>query len=106
MTKRTAPRSGARDVDYTVTGIIVIVAIVVITAVFLARPSTVDALPGSTLGGKAFDAGGTAVEPSACEQSSFCDGTRLVRQGADCRQYEAFCTYGCSYRDGHAVCNS
>jgi hypothetical protein len=96
----------AKDVDYTIPGLIAIVATVLLTALFFAQPNVAE---GANLSGQAYGAAESsarALSPDTCEVSSYCDGSRLVRQGADCQLYEAFCTRGCSDVSGHAVCLS
>jgi len=106
MAKRSSSSHEQYGIDYTITGLVVIVGIVVVTALFFAQPNV--AVGAGNIAGQAYAPAGIAdtLTPDTCEQASFCDGSRLVRQGADCQQYEAFCTYGCSYENGHARCNS
>jgi hypothetical protein len=112
MAKRTSGRHSAKaadkGVDYTVTGLVVLIAVVVLTALFFSqRTSCMNGVSvDGNIGGQAISTGSDAAPAKVCDVSSFCDGSRLVRQGADCAQYEAFCTYGCGYSSGHAYCLS
>ena len=98
----------AADVDYTAWGLIAIVATVLITALFFAQPNVAQSaqLTPSTLGGKAVATGtpSDSLAPTVCDVRSACDGTKLIRTQADCSQFEAYCTNGCDYRAGNAVC--
>lgn len=97
-----APAAAEKDVDYTIPALLAIVATVLLTALFFSNT----AVAARNIGGQPI-----AVPPSvtsdsgSCEVSSLCDGTRLIRQRADCTQIEAFCTNGCSYIQGDAVCS-
>jgi hypothetical protein len=101
MAKRAAPVK-EKDVDYTVPGLLALVAIVLFTALFFAQEGHIPALAST---GQAYQATETADTPMNCEPQSWCDGTRLVRQHDDCAQYVAYCQYGCAETDGGAVCN-
>lgn len=95
------------DADYTITGLVVIVAVVIVTAMFFAQPNV--AVGAGNIAGQAYapnTAGIDALAPGSCEAASYCDGSRLIRQSNGCKQYEAFCTRGCSYAQGQAQCNS
>lgn len=100
MAKQAAPKA-SKDVDFTVPGLLAIVAIVLFTAIFFRGGSTTIAATGG-----AYETGITADvhAPDSCEASSYCDGTRLIRQHDDCNQYVAHCQYGCEQLDGHAQC--
>ena len=93
----------AKDVDYTVPGLIAIVVVVLLTALFFVQPNVAE---GANLSGQAYDSvdATDALAPDVCEVSSYCDGSRLIRRSADCQLYEAFCTRGCSDSSGYAVC--
>lgn len=100
---KAAKTSSKKDVDYTVAGLVSIVGVVILTALFFAQPNVAE---GANLSGEAYSSDVDTLAPNTCEVSSYCDGSRLVRQGADCQLYEAYCTRGCSDADGHAVCLS
>jgi hypothetical protein len=114
MMKRVSrPSASAKneDVDYTVPSLIALVGVVLLTALFFAQPNVAE---NANFSGKAYADAGTSEEesaeaqaPSVCEASAYCEGSRLVRQGSDCREYIAYCTYGCVYdAKGFAVCAS
>lgn len=82
--------------DNTVAGIVGIVAIVLITALFFianAGTSERSALTGNAV----IEASG--AEP-ACDAKRFCDGTKLVIVREDCSTATAFCRDGCLKESG------
>jgi hypothetical protein len=102
-TVKAATASSGKDVDYTIPALLAIVATVLITALFFAQPNI--AVRAHNIGGASIATATDAPSDAACEVSSLCDGTRLIRQQADCSHIEAFCTNGCTYVSGDAVCS-
>lgn len=83
--------------DYTIPGIIGIVAIVLIFAVVntdvAQQPQLQEPGVQQTLVGSAYETGQAS---SACEPRRYCDGSRLVLVQQDCSQNTAYCKYGCA----------
>lgn len=87
--------------DSTLWGIGAIVAIVLLTGLFLyGGPQA----PSTNIAGQATQPG--LIEPGSdgtCEPSRFCDGTKLVIIQSDCSIGTAFCQSGCNKEQ--LVCN-
>lgn len=86
--------------DHTVPGIIGIVAVVLIVAVFFqagpqAMPadSAEESVVGANLAGGAYSS--AVKNADGCEPTRFCDGTKLVIVREDCSVAESFCRSGC-----------
>ncbi len=93
-----------RDVNYTIPALIAIVAVVLLTALFFAKPTGTT----NTMNAAGQAAGIEETLPAVqdtCEATSHCEGSKLVRQASDCNTYVAYCQYGCSEIGGHAICN-
>lgn len=100
--------SSGKDVDYTMPGLLALVAIVLFTGIFFAQPTDYGRVETSAssnnVGGQPTYA---LVSPEvSCDESSLCDGTRLIRQRSDCSRYEAFCQNGCAVSLEGATCIS
>ena len=78
--------------NHTVPGLIAIVAVVLVVAVFL-QANTASA-PATNLAGQAATLGGEAAAYT-CEPARYCSGTKLVIVREDCSRAEANCRYGC-----------
>ncbi len=74
-------------------GIAGIVAIVVVTALFLSAQPGITGQATSELDANA----------QQCEPARFCDGSRLVMIRSDCSVAESFCQRGCNREQ--LVCN-
>jgi hypothetical protein len=92
-----------KDVNYTVPGLIALVAIVLVTAMYFSQPNIAERASTGNLAGSAY-ASPVAESVKECDASSYCDGTKLVRQHTDCTEYVAFCQYGCSVTPSGATC--
>ena len=85
--------------DHTVPGVIAIVAIVLVVAVFLqagaqSQPAAdYESQTGANLAGQAYS--GVAADADRCEPTRFCDGTKLVIVREDCSLAQAYCRSGC-----------
>ncbi len=107
-----APHAQApqKDKDYTLWALLAIVAAVLITALFFAQPNVAVGASniGKSVGGNAYattmPGPVDSLAPTQCDVSAVCDGSKLIRQRADCTSFEAFCANGCDYRGGSAVC--
>ena len=102
--------SGAvQEHNYTIPGLIAIVLVVLITGLFFAQPNIADRasmidLPQKTTAGLAYGAAPSQTPTQACEVSSLCDGSRLVRQSKDCNHFIAYCSHGCDPQPSGARC--
>lgn len=108
MPKHTTHKAGkvekTKDVNYTIPGLVALFGIVLFTALYFAQGVAVRS-SSSNIAGNAFDIIDTAAPaPSSCEIQSRCEGSKLVRQQGDCRQFTAFCQSGCEERPDGAVC--
>lgn len=100
-----APAKKEKDVDYTVAGLLAIVAIVLFTAMFFKGGVPQAASTGQAWSGDAVETVGDPDAPDECEAMSYCDGTRLVRRHTDCNEYVGFCQFGCEeLPEGGAQC--
>lgn len=88
--------------DYTIPGLIAIVVIVLISALFLQAPSATGEVQasGSTLAGEVT---GEMSSASTCEPARYCSGTKLVIVREDCSLAQAHCRSGC-VEEPVAVC--
>ena len=85
--------------DHTIPGIIGIVVIVLIAAVFLQTSAATTNTPVSVAQPDNL-AGEATTNPSTssadrCEPTRYCSGTKLIIVREDCSRAEAFCKYGC-----------
>lgn len=109
MAKRARAANGSRskDVNYTIHGLLALVAIVLLTALFF-TPHIATSASQANLAGSAYGTAGvqttTSQAPSSCTVESRCEGTKLIHQAADCTQYTAFCKNGCIDRADGSVC--
>lgn len=86
--------------DYTIPGIIGIVAVVLVAAVFLQTGFTQEA-PQNVVGEATTLAGTSPGE--TCEPTRYCSGTKLVIVREDCSVAEAYCRSGC-LEEPQAIC--
>lgn len=99
------PAASPGERDFTIPGLLALFGIVLVTALFFAQPNVAERASSSNLYGSAV--GLTQSDPDApasCNAYSYCDGTKLVRQQDDCRQFVSFCKYGCEERADGAIC--
>lgn len=78
--------------DYTIPGIIGIVAVVLVAAVFLQTSVTTET--SGNVVGEATTLAGTP-QAQTCEPTRYCSGTKLVIVREDCSLAEAYCRSGC-----------
>lgn len=106
--KHTKPITNLKDVNYTVPGILALVAIVLVTAMYFTPGISMRASGNADVrnyAGYAY-AGIDITAPDVCEVQSHCEGTKLIRQTSDCRQLSAWCSHGCVQQDDGAICVS
>lgn len=94
-------QAGTEVRNYTVPGLIAIVFIVLITALFFTPHLAEQA---SNIGGQAISTGSPSTPAQTCEVSSLCDGSKLIHQNVDCSQFVAYCTHGCTTTVNGAQC--
>ena len=92
-----------KDVDYTIPGLLAIVAVVLFTGLFFRGIPSSDINSGNLAGG-AIETTVDVDAPDECEATSYCDGTRLIRRHSDCNEYIAYCQFGCEQLATGAQC--
>jgi len=97
-----------KEANYTIPGLLALVGIVLVTAMYFARLD-VSSAGGATSTGNLYGAAiGTGQvdnqAPSVCEPARKCDGSKLVIQTANCKQYTSYCTHGCDETAEGAIC--
>lgn len=89
--------------DYTVQGVIGIVAIVLVAAVFLQTANNTN--PNANAENLVGEASTMPASTSAnqCEPARYCSGSKLIIVRQDCSIAEAFCRRGC-IEEETAIC--
>ena len=100
------PAPKEKDVNYTIPSLLSLFGIVLVTAIYFAQSSggTVSTSQANIAGNAYGAAAADSQAPSSCDMQSRCEGTKLVRQNADCSQEIAFCRYGCDLTPSGAQC--
>jgi hypothetical protein len=101
--QRAASKRAEPETNYTIPGLVAIVAIVLLTAIFFAQPRAISSTQAGNAAGLAGDS--SSVSSANCDPTSYCENhNKLIRQHTDCQTYVTYCQEGCMETTDGALC--